>query len=167
MDTPLTRNSNISAGWILYDADCAMCSHWIHHLQTALTHRGFRLLPLQSPEASQRLHLSGPDLLHEMHLLLADGRHLGGADAIVEVARHIRCAWPLWLISQIPGLMPLLRALYRTIAANRMSISGACVPTAPPTDTSPSSSQPTSSSPSSPWSTPGPHSPEKHHRPVG
>ena len=108
-----------ATGWIFYDAACPMCSQWAHHFQRILTRRGFRILPLQSPEASQRLHLNGPALLHEMHLLLADGRHLGGADAIVELARHIWWAWPLWLISRVPGLMPLLRALYRTIAANR------------------------------------------------
>lgn len=115
----MNAKGDSTAGCIFYDADCPMCSRWVRHLQNTLTHRGFRLLQLQSPEASKRLHISGPALLHEMHLLLADGRHFGGADAIVEVARHIWWAWPLWLISHIPGLTPLLRALYRTIAANR------------------------------------------------
>lgn len=119
METGITNKSNNVTGWIFYDAGCPMCSRWVYRLQSILTRRGFRILPLQSPEASRRLHLSGPALLHEMHLLLADGRHVGGADAIVEIARQIWWAWPLWLISHIPGLMPLLRALYRTIAANR------------------------------------------------
>ena len=115
----MNAKGDSTTGCIFYDADCPMCSRWVCRFQNTLTHRGFWLLQLQSPEASKRLHISGPALLHEMHLLLSDGRHLGGADAIVEIARNIWWAWPLWLISRTPGAMPLLRALYRTIAANR------------------------------------------------
>ena len=65
-------------------------------------------------------------MLREMRLLLADGRDLGGADAVVEIARHIWWAWPLWLVSRVPGARAILRAIYRVIAANRHCIGGAC-----------------------------------------
>ena len=61
-----------------------------------------------------------------MRLLLADGRELGGADALVEIARRIWWAWPLFALAQVPGVMLLLHAAYRQVAANRHCISGAC-----------------------------------------
>jgi len=61
-----------------------------------------------------------------MRLSLADGRNLGGADAVVEIARRIWWAWPLWLFSRIPGARPFLQAVYRVIAANRHCRAGVC-----------------------------------------
>jgi len=61
-----------------------------------------------------------------MRLLLADGRSVGGADAVVEIARHVWWAWPLWLVSRFPGMRPVLRAVYRSIAANRHCVGGVC-----------------------------------------
>ena len=62
-----------------------------------------------------------------MRLLLTDGRSLGGADAIVEIARRIWWAWPLWVISRFPGVMGILRAGYRILAANRHCANGVCL----------------------------------------
>lgn len=62
-----------------------------------------------------------------MRLLLADGRNLGGADAVAEIVRHIWWAWPLWAISRFPGAMPVLRAAYRVLAANRHCVNGVCL----------------------------------------
>jgi hypothetical protein len=63
-------------------------------------------------------------VLRETRLLLADGHNLGGADAVVEIARHIWWAWPLWFLSRGPGARPVLHAIYRVIAANRHCIGG-------------------------------------------
>jgi hypothetical protein len=49
---------------------------------------------------------------------------------VVEIARHIWWAWPLWLLSRVPGARPVLCAIYRVIAANRHCIGGVCkIPT--------------------------------------
>ena len=98
----------------------------MRRLASVLTRRRFQFRTLQSPEAPQRLGMSGRALFHEMRLLLADGRNLGGADAVVEIARRIWWAWPLWLLSQMPGARPLLHAAYRIIAANHHCIGDAC-----------------------------------------
>lgn len=92
-----------------------------------LGQRCFHLLPLQSPEASPWLGATGLAPLGEMRLVLADGRNLGGADAIVEIARHIWWAWPLWAVSRFPGIMPILRAGYRVVAANRHCANDVCL----------------------------------------
>lgn len=128
MNTEITDNNvEQPVGWVFYDGECHLCLGWAKRLQGALDRRRFHLLPLQSPDAWRQLGLSGPAPLGEMRLLLTDGRNLGGADAIVEIARRIWWAWPLWAISRFPGAMPVLRAAYRMLAANRHCASGVCL----------------------------------------
>jgi len=91
-----------------------------------MARRNFQLRPLQSADALDLLGLSEGDMLRESNLLLADGRTLGGADAVVEIARHIWWGWPLWLLSRAPGVRPVLHAIYRVIAANRHCLGGVC-----------------------------------------
>lgn len=126
MNTENTDTNVETAGWLFYDGECRLCCESARRVERILTRRRIRLCTLQSPDAPQRLGLSGRALLHEMRLLTADGRNLGGADAIGEIARHIWWAWPLWLISHLPGVTWLMRAVYRAIAANRHCIGGAC-----------------------------------------
>ena len=61
-----------------------------------------------------------------MRVLLANGDAPGGADAILEIARRIWWGWPLFIFAELPGVKPMLRALYRIIAANRYCVNGAC-----------------------------------------
>ena len=61
-----------------------------------------------------------------MRLLLANGDAPGGADAILEIARRIWWGWPLFIFAKLPSIKPMLRALYRAIAANRYCASGSC-----------------------------------------
>lgn len=128
MDTEITDNTaRQPVGWIFYDGDCRLCLGWAERMREVLTRRHFALLPLQSPEALCRLGDGTPVTLDEMRLLLADGRNLGGADAIMEIARRISWAWPLWAISRFPGIMLLLRKAYRVLADNRHCANGACL----------------------------------------
>src|SRR5437899_7940581 len=108
-----------TAGWIYYDHDCHLCREGARRLQKILASRRFQLRTLQSPGAPRELGLSGSALLREVRLLLADGRNLGGADALLEVARRIWWAFPIWILSLLPGVRPLMRASYRVVAANR------------------------------------------------
>jgi predicted DCC family thiol-disulfide oxidoreductase YuxK len=126
VNTVFADNNVWIVGWLFYDGECHLCCESARCVERLLARRRFRLCTLQSPDASQRLGLSGGPLLREMRLLLADGRNLGGADAVVEIARRIWWAWPLWLFSRVPGVQPLLHAVYRAIAANRHCIGGAC-----------------------------------------
>ena len=61
-----------------------------------------------------------------MCLPLADGRNLSGVDAVVEIARRIWWAWPLWLFSRIPGARPFLQAVYRYCARTAIAWAGVC-----------------------------------------
>lgn len=84
----------------------------------------FELVPLQT--ARTLFGLEPRDSLVEMKLLLADGKIFGGAEAFLQIVRKIWWAWPLYAISFLPGIRPLLDALYRQIAAGRNCFTGQC-----------------------------------------
>jgi len=115
-----------TAGLICYDGDCALCLCWLRRVERPLLRRGFGFVPLQTAWVKTQLNLSETDLLKEMRLLLPDGRMFGGADAAVVLARYVWWLWPLWIISKIPGTMPIIRATYRVIAKNRHCASDRC-----------------------------------------
>ncbi len=110
MHTEITDNNS---GRVLYDADCAFCTRWARRGERWLAGRGYRFEPLSVPSA-------------EMKLVTTTGRALGGADAVVALAREIWWAWPVWLVSRMPGIMALFRAGYRRFAAKRYCFNGGC-----------------------------------------
>jgi predicted DCC family thiol-disulfide oxidoreductase YuxK len=122
-------------GWLFYDADCGFCTRIARWLAPILASRGLAVAPLQDPRVGPLLGLSGPDLLREMRFLLADGTQYGGADAAVALAREIWWWRPLVWLAKFPGMMSLMRAGYRSIAANRSCAAESC---APPQDPRPS-----------------------------
>ena len=126
MNTENSDKNAIVVGRLFYDGECPLCCASARRVESILTRRRFQLYPLQSPEAAQLLGLGGHDLLREMRVLLVDGRNLGGADALMEIARRIWWAWPLWISSRVPGVLPLLRAVYRGLAARRHCVGGVC-----------------------------------------
>jgi len=106
-------------GWLFFDADCAFCVKIVRALAPGLQKRGFALAPLQDRRVGALLGLSPSELLLEMHLLLSNGQQTGGADAAVALAREIWWARPLVWLSNLPGMMHLLRRAYRWTAAHR------------------------------------------------
>jgi predicted DCC family thiol-disulfide oxidoreductase YuxK len=121
-------------GWVLYDAECRLCTGMVGRLRGLLAARHLAVLPLQTPWVRERLALPEPELLAEMRLLKPDGTVFGGADAFLEVCRYYRAAWPLYQLGRIPVVAKLLHAGYRWVARNRYCISGACGVTRPATD---------------------------------
>jgi len=113
-------------GDVFYDADCSFCVRVIRRFEPVLSRHDFRVLPLQSLDARERLGLRDDELLEEMRLRLEDGTVFGGADAVVEIARRVSWAWPLWALSRLPGVMPLMQGAYREFAARRGCRSESC-----------------------------------------
>jgi predicted DCC family thiol-disulfide oxidoreductase YuxK len=113
-------------GWLFFDADCGFCTRIARWLAPVLATRQFGTAPLQDPRVSALLNLSEAELLREMRVLFQDGRHYGGADAIVALAGQIWWARPLVWLSKIPGVMKLLRWAYRGVAARRHCASVTC-----------------------------------------
>jgi predicted DCC family thiol-disulfide oxidoreductase YuxK len=113
-------------GWLFFDADCKFCTRIARWLAPILVRRGMALAPLQDPRVAELLGISGPELLYELRFLLSDGTQSGGADAVVAVAREIWWAQPLVWLSTIPGMMDVLRTVYRWVAARRSCAATVC-----------------------------------------
>ncbi len=123
-------------GQIFYDASCGICSATYRRFGPLTERLGFRWVPAQDPRARELLGLEDGQVPDEVKLQTTGGRMLGGADALLHVARAIWWGWPLWAVSRVPGMSSLFRALYRKIATNRHAISGTCGidPSQPPLD---------------------------------
>ncbi|MGA2422052.1 MAG: DUF393 domain-containing protein [Candidatus Acidiferrum sp.] len=106
-------------GFLFFDADCKFCTKIARAIAPILERRGLALAPLQDPRVAALLGLTHENVLREIHLLMADGQQHGGADAVVGLAAQIWWATPLVWVAKIPGMMTVLRAGYRAIAANR------------------------------------------------
>ena len=111
-------------GWILYDGACSLCIGLVRRSHNVLAPE-FRFEPLQSPWVREVLGVTEEQLLAEMRVLTRTGNVLGGADAVVYLARSLKPAqrpWWAWLalvVSRIPGSIALLHSGYRWFAARR------------------------------------------------
>jgi len=127
------NEEQVRRGWILYDAECAMCTGFVTRVEAAFRARGFDHAPLQAAWVQERLDLTPEQLLAEMRVLTLDGRTLGGADAVVYLASEISqsrppwWAWLLRLVSKMPLGMRLLRYGYGWVAARRNCRQGSCL----------------------------------------
>ena len=118
-------------GRVFFDGDCGICTQAARRFEGVLRRRRFALVPLQASDACHTLGISEAERLSEMRLRLADGTVFGGAQAVVEIARRIWWAWPVWAISRLPGAMRPLDAGYRWLARRRRCANGACRITRP------------------------------------
>jgi alginate O-acetyltransferase complex protein AlgI len=115
-----------AAGVIFFDAECGACSSGAYRLERFLARRRFLFVPLQSPEAPALTHLSEAELRREMKLRLADGRVLGGPDALLHLARSVPWARPLAWLARTRFVRPMLHRTYARFARNRYRFSSAC-----------------------------------------
>ena len=120
------KGRSASRGWVFFDAGCPFCSAWARRVHATLESRGFGLAPLQSARVRALLNLPEHELLREMRLLTPDGNVLGGADALIYLARNIWWAWPVYALSQLPAVRSLLLAAYRWFAARRHCLTQTC-----------------------------------------
>jgi len=119
------------AGRVFYDGQCAICVSGARRFGPPLARRRIAVVPLQSPDACETLGIREEERLTEMRLRLADGTVFGGAEAVVEIARRLWWAWPLWALSRLPGAMRLMRTAYDWFARHRGCANGACRMAAP------------------------------------
>jgi predicted DCC family thiol-disulfide oxidoreductase YuxK len=120
------RTVEAAQGWVFYDGECSFCLNAVARFAPLLHRHHFNLAPLQAPWVRTRLGLKPDELLVEMKLLASDEQVFGGVDALLQIARRIWWAWPLFAFAQLPGAMFLLRTNYCWVAANRYCFSGKC-----------------------------------------
>lgn len=115
-----------STGWVLYDAECGVCSRWVPSWGATLERYGLAVAPLQSPWVEGRTGLKPSELVKEIRLLERNGRLHSGANVYRYLMRRIWWAYPLYLFSMAPGLRDVFDWGYRTFAQHRMRISASC-----------------------------------------
>ena len=113
-------------GWVLYDGDCGMCTALARRLAPLMASRDYAFATLQEDWVRTRLGLSEVELMSEMRVLSPEGKIRGGVDSIVFLAGKFWWAWPLFLLTFLPGVKPVLWMGYRWIAANRGCSHGGC-----------------------------------------
>ncbi len=121
MNTDITDNKVESAapGWILYDGHCPLCRRLAQRARPLLEPRGFRFAPLQRQWAAARLGLVQGESPGEMVVLTRDGQVIGGADALIHLAKQVGWAKPLGWLAGVPAFRAMLRAGYRWVARHR------------------------------------------------
>src|SRR5439155_16076509 len=98
--TALSKASVPTRGWILYDGECRYCIAAAKRFARLFSRRGFHFLPLQTPWIQNRLGIVPGTTLEEMRVLTKEGEDLGGADAIIFLARQICWAWLFYACSK-------------------------------------------------------------------
>ncbi|HWZ96389.1 MAG TPA: DUF393 domain-containing protein [Candidatus Dormibacteraeota bacterium] len=126
VDEYTDAKSRHARGWLFFDAECKFCTRIARWVAPILAKRNLAVAPLQDARVGSLLGLTPHELLREMRFLHCDGRHSGGADAAVELAREIWWASPLVWLSKIPGVMRILRKGYHWIAARRSCAAEQC-----------------------------------------
>src|SRR6266545_2765901 len=110
---------NTGRGWILYDGHCPLCRRLAQRARPLLEPRGFRFAPLQRQWAAARLGLVQGESPGEMVVLTRDGQVIGGADALIHLAKQVGWAKPLGWLAGVPAFRAMLRAGYRWVARHR------------------------------------------------
>lgn len=113
-------------GWVLFDGACGVCSRWVPFWGPTLRRLGLEIAPLQSEWVQQRTGLASDELTRDLRLLRRDGSLISGPEVYRYVMRRIWWAYPLYLLSEAPGLRRLFNWSYRTFARHRLQISSTC-----------------------------------------
>jgi len=95
-------------------------------LAPTLRRLGLDMAPLQSAWVLERTNLPLAVLLEDLRLLHADGRLTSGADVYRFVMRRRWWAYPLYLLSIMPGGRYVFDSAYRNFARHRLEVSAAC-----------------------------------------
>lgn len=113
-------------GWLLYDSDCAVCTRLAKFWTPTFARLGLLVAPLQSPWVGQRTGVEQSELLRDIRLLESNGTLHSGADVYRFVMRRLWWAYPLYLLSMIPGLHALFNSAYHTFVRHRKTVSSSC-----------------------------------------
>ena len=106
--------------FVLYDADCGLCSRTAQALRLLDSRRRLRLLPLQL--AASELGAAAPSLdamKARLHTGTAGGGWSTGGEAALRIARAIPVLSPLAVVGSLPLLNRLVEPGYVLIASHR------------------------------------------------
>ncbi len=108
------------SGKVLYDGVCPRCRATMSLVCAADPDRVIEPVDLTSVDvASIHPELTKEACMASMHVVRRDGRLFAGYDAVMILLAWTPLTWPLSLFRFIPGVAPLGRRVYNTIAATR------------------------------------------------
>ncbi len=113
-------------GWVAFDALCPVCSALRDRWHPVFAPLGFPFVPLQDSDIARELHLAPGELPGEIQLLLADGRRLGGTDAMFYLAKQVGWLVPFGWVADLPGIRAVVDRTYAWVARNRHCLGDAC-----------------------------------------
>lgn len=106
---------------VLFDGACPLCRSSIGWIVASDPGRSFDLIDLNTADL-RAIHPSlTPDACRRsMHIVRGrDGAVFAGFDAVARIARRLPPAWPLAVLTFVPGVTPVGRRVYNTIASRR------------------------------------------------
>lgn len=114
------RPEDQPAGTLLFDGACPRCRASIALVASADPDRVVAPVDLTAVDV-RSIHpsLTQEACMDAMHLVRRDGRVTAGFDAIATLARWLPLAWPFGILAMIPGVAPLGRRVYHSIAMSR------------------------------------------------
>jgi predicted DCC family thiol-disulfide oxidoreductase YuxK len=134
-----TVGAAIRAAWparsrytLLYDGSCGTCGRTVEIAQRLDVLGRIEVLDAANDWSTiaQRFRgLNRAACLQEMYVITPDGRSPRGFEAYRAIAWALPVAWPLLPFLYVPGVPPIGRAAYRSIAARRLH-DGCSVPAA-------------------------------------
>ena len=104
-------------GKVYYDAECKMCQISADILSDSRASEMYELINVHT--ALLPIGMTREDMLEEIYVTLPDGTTYTNADAILHLMMAYWYLKPLAYIGRLPGVIHILRVLYRFIARNR------------------------------------------------
>ncbi len=110
---------------MIWDGDCRFCAKWIERWKKRTGDR-VRYVPYQDFEIDEKgclkqfASLSVDDCKRAVQLVMPDGRHYKGAEAVFRALDYAgsRKRW-LWFYESLPGFKFFSELLYRFVARHR------------------------------------------------
>jgi predicted DCC family thiol-disulfide oxidoreductase YuxK len=109
---------------LIYDGTCPICSSTVTWIEENEKDGSFEMVPCQSEALDKRFpDVKLDECMKAMHLVLPDGKILGGEQALPEIFRRLSWYRPVALLFRLPGMKVLSRIFYRWFADRRYRIS--------------------------------------------
>jgi predicted DCC family thiol-disulfide oxidoreductase YuxK len=110
---------------VLYDGLCRFCTLGMRRLQALARPGAIEAVDFQQPGALDRFPgISHDACMRQMHLVLPDGRVIGGFEAAVQALATRPILGRFAYLYYLPGLRQLCDWLYCVVAANRYRLLG-------------------------------------------
>ena len=108
---------------LIYDGTCPICSSTVAWIEENEKEGSFEMVPCQTEALDKRFpDVKRDNCMKAMHLVLPDGKILGGEQALPEIFKRLRRYQPVAVLFKLPGAKVLSRIFYRWFAGRRYRI---------------------------------------------